>query len=78
VADVVVSVFGVIFAPDAAAVAAEIARVTAPGGRVVLSAWIPEGAISQARRTGREAVAAALDAPRGPPPFAWHQRDALV
>src|SRR5690349_10371870 len=37
-ADVVLSVFGVIFAPDPPAAAAELARVTAPGGRIVLSA----------------------------------------
>ena len=36
---------GVIFAPDATAAAAEMARVTAPAGRIVLSAWVPEGAI---------------------------------
>src|SRR4051794_13197189 len=34
-ADAVVSVFGVIFAPDPRAAAAEMARVTAPGGRIV-------------------------------------------
>src|SRR3954452_3668306 len=38
-ADVVLSVFGVIFASDPLAAAAEMARVTAPGGRVVLTAW---------------------------------------
>jgi len=76
-ADLLLSVFGVIFAPDAEAAAAEMARITAPGGRIVLSAWIPEGAISEAARIGREAVARALDAPQGPPPFAWHDVDAL-
>jgi SAM-dependent methyltransferase len=75
--DVVLSVFGVIFAPDAAAAVAEMARVAAPSGRIVLSAWIPEGAISQVARASREAVALALGGPPGPPPFAWHEADAL-
>lgn len=40
-ADVVLSVFGVIFAPDPQAAAAELARVTAHDGRILLTAWIP-------------------------------------
>jgi SAM-dependent methyltransferase len=77
-ADVVLSVFGVIFAPDALAAAAEMVRVTAPAGRIVLSAWVPEGAISDAVRIAQEAVRRAVGAPAGPSPFAWHDRDALV
>src|SRR5690242_17943512 len=53
-ADAVVSVFGVIFAPDPAAAAEEIYRVTGPSGRVVLAAWIPGGPISDAVRLNRE------------------------
>lgn len=60
------------------AAAAELARVAAPSARIVLSAWLPDGAISQTTRVAREAVAAALGAPTGPPPFAWHERDALA
>ena len=37
--DAVASSMGLIFAPDHARVAAELARVTRPGGRVALSAW---------------------------------------
>lgn len=77
-ADLVLSVFGVIFAPDAIQAAAELARVSAPGGRIVLSAWVPDGAISQAARVSREAVRTALGSPPGPPPFAWHDRPALT
>jgi ubiquinone/menaquinone biosynthesis C-methylase UbiE len=76
--DLVLSVFGVIFAPDPRAAAAEMARVTAPGGRIVLSAWIPGGAVSQAVRAAGEAVRVALGAPAPPPPFAWHDRTALA
>jgi SAM-dependent methyltransferase len=75
-ADIVMSVFGVIFAPDPAAAAAEMARITAPGGRIVLSAWIPDGAISASTRVVGEAVTRALGAPPRLP-FAWHHPDAL-
>ena len=77
-ADVLVSVFGVIFAQDTGAAAAEMARVAAPHGRIVITAWIPGGAISKAVRAGREAVTAALGTPPGPPPFAWHDAAALA
>jgi SAM-dependent methyltransferase len=76
--DVVLSVFGVIFASDAAAAAAEMTRVLHGNGRIVLSAWIPDGAISQTVRASREAMARALGTPPGPPPFAWHDHDALT
>lgn len=73
-ADLVISCFGVIFAPDPAAAAGELARVLAPGGRIALTAWIPEGTISRLARLGRELMPSR---PSGPPPFAWHDRDAL-
>ena len=44
-ADVVLSVFGVMYAADHAAAARELDRVTAPGGRVVLASWQPGGFI---------------------------------
>jgi SAM-dependent methyltransferase len=70
-ADAVVSVFGVIFASDAAAAAAELARITAPGGRIVFSAWIPGGALGDVTRVRRQATLPP-GAPSGPAPFAWH------
>jgi SAM-dependent methyltransferase len=78
VVDLLLSVFAVIFAPDASAAAAEIDRVVASGGRVVLSAWIPDGAVSRAVRLSREAVAEALGTPPGPAPFPWHEPEALA
>ena len=39
--DVVISVFGAMFAPDPLAVAREMVRVTKPGGRIVMGNWIP-------------------------------------
>jgi hypothetical protein len=46
----------VTFAPDATAAAAEMARVTAPAGRIVFSAWVPEGAIHEAAHLAQETV----------------------
>ncbi len=45
--DVVLSTFGVMFAPDHARSAGEIARVCRPGGRIGLANWTPEGFIGQ-------------------------------
>ena len=39
--DLVVSIFGAMFAPRPEAVAREIVRVTRPGGRIVMGNWIP-------------------------------------
>ena len=39
--DLVVSVFGAMFAPRPGAVAKEMVRVTRPGGRIVMGNWIP-------------------------------------
>jgi len=75
--DVLLSVFGVIFAPDPVAAAAEMSRVTAPDGRIVISAWVPGGAIGEVVRMARETAMAALEAPPAPPPFAWHDHDAV-
>lgn len=41
--DVVVSVFGVMFAPDQQKAARELLRVCRPGGRIGLASWMPEG-----------------------------------
>ena len=40
-ADVVLSVFGVMYASDQEAAARELARCAAPGARVVLASWVP-------------------------------------
>src|SRR5262249_4431937 len=39
--DMVVSVFGAMFAPKPSEVAKEMVRVTRPGGRIVMGNWIP-------------------------------------
>ena len=48
--DVVASCFAVIFAPDAARAAAGLRWAAAPGGRIGLTAWLPEGGIAEAGR----------------------------
>ncbi len=75
-ADAIVSVFAVIFAPDPGAAAAEMARVLAPGGRIVLSAWIPSGAMFEMTSTAEQAVRRAVGAPE-PDRFPWHDKDSL-
>ena len=45
--DVVLSTFGVMFAPDHAKSASELLRVCRPGGRIGLAAWTPEGFIGR-------------------------------
>src|SRR3954452_24583087 len=39
--DLVVSIFGAMFAPNPVEVAKEMVRVTRPGGRIVMGIWIP-------------------------------------
>lgn len=75
--DVVLSVFAVIFAPDAEAAARELMRVLRPGGRLVLTTWTPEGPLFEAGKLLREA------AQRGPVqattrPPAWGALDFLT
>jgi SAM-dependent methyltransferase len=41
--DLVVSMFGVMFAPQPELAAAELLRVTKPGGQIALANWTPEG-----------------------------------
>lgn len=45
--DAVLSVFGAMFAPDHSRTAAEMLRVTRPGGRIALASWTPDGFIGQ-------------------------------
>ena len=45
--DVVVSTFGVMFSPDQAKAASELARVCRPQGRIGLANWTPEGFVGK-------------------------------
>jgi SAM-dependent methyltransferase len=65
--DVVISVFGAMFAPDHGGTAAELARVLRPGGRLGLCCWTPEGTIGAFFRL----FARNLPPQPGPPPTRW-------
>ena len=45
--DLVVSVFGVMFAPNQAQAASELVRVCRPGGRIVTACWQPTGFVGE-------------------------------
>ena len=45
--DIVTSSVGAIFAPDHVAVATELGRICAPGGRLALSAWATDGSVDR-------------------------------
>ena len=49
--DAVLSTFGVMFTPDHAKAAGELARVCRPGGRIGLANWTPDGFIGQMFKT---------------------------
>jgi SAM-dependent methyltransferase len=48
--DAVVSIYGVMFAPNHRRAASELARVCRPGGRITLACWTPEGFIGETFR----------------------------
>ena len=54
--DAVVSVFAVIFAPEAGRAATEMMRVVRPGGVVVVTSWLPTGPIAEVGRLLQEAM----------------------
>jgi len=76
--DAIVSVFAVTFAPDPGAAAAEMCRVLAPSGRIVLSAWLPTGALFELNSVAADTVRQAVGAPAPAKGFPWHDRDALA
>src|SRR5829696_2702865 len=49
--DAVTSVFGSMFAPDHDRAAAELVRVTRPGGTIALASWTPDGFLGDFFRT---------------------------
>jgi len=54
--DAVTSVFGSMFAPDHEQAAAELLRVTRPGGTIALASWTPDGFVGELFRTVGEHV----------------------
>lgn len=73
-ADVVISVFGVVFAPDARAAIAELARIAAPRTRILVTAWLPDGPVFEVVGLLRRATSP----PAGRLPFAWHDQASLT
>lgn len=69
--DKVSSTCGIMFAPDHEAVARELGRVTAPGGRIVLVNWTPEGGLGQMFKV----MAPYQPAPPPSSPFDWGRPD---
>ena len=73
--DVVLSTFGVMFAPDHRLAAAEMMRVLHPGGRIGMSNWLPEGFVGEMfRLTGSRLPA---PPPGFTPPAKWSDEDHL-
>ena len=64
--DVVISLIGAMFAPQPQKVAAEMARVCRPGGRIIMGNWTPGGFVGQMFKI----VAAHV-----PPPAKGHLRE---
>jgi SAM-dependent methyltransferase len=72
--DVVLSTFGVMFAPSQDRAAAELVRVARPGGRIGLANWTPAGFIGQMFKT----VGRYVSPPAGVrPTVEWGDEDRL-
>jgi ubiquinone/menaquinone biosynthesis C-methylase UbiE len=67
--DVLVSNFGVVFAPDHANVASELARVSRPGGRLGFTAWKPNSKLAELYRRFTEEPIAGREA------YEWGRED---
>jgi SAM-dependent methyltransferase len=66
--DVVMSMYGAMFAPRPAMVAAELARVCRPGGTIAMANWTPEGFVGKSFAIS----ASKLPPPEGvPAPVLW-------
>jgi ubiquinone/menaquinone biosynthesis C-methylase UbiE len=73
--DVVVSTYGVMFTPDQDKAAAEMLRVCAPGGKIGLANWTPQGFIGQIFKT----LGQYLPPPAGAKsPALWGTRERLA
>jgi len=72
--DVTMSIFGAMFAPDHRQTAAELLRVTKPGGRIGMANWVPDGSV------GKMFITMAKHAPPPPgvePPLLWGTEEKL-
>jgi SAM-dependent methyltransferase len=71
--DVVLSVFGCMFAPRHGVTAAELARVLRPGGRLVITAWTPDGNMGEL--FGALGAYMPPPPPLAEPPLLWGSED---
>lgn len=72
--DVVISIYGAMFAPNQPQAASELLRVCKPGGRIGMANWVPDGFVGEMFMTG------AKHAPPPPgldPPILWGTEDRL-
>ena len=72
--DVVMSIYGAMFAPDQQQAASELLRVCKPGGRIGMANWVPDGFI------GEMFMTSAKHAPLPPgldPPILWGTEERL-
>jgi SAM-dependent methyltransferase len=72
----VVSTFGVMFASRPEAAASELARVVAPGGRVVLATWKDDSNVANMFGVMKKFMPAPAQPPP-PSPFAWGRAERL-
>ncbi len=72
----ILSVFGVMYAPDHEAAVAEIARCSKPGARIILATWLP-GSFMPAMGAALAPYLPAPPAASGPP-SRWGDADALT
>jgi SAM-dependent methyltransferase len=75
--DAIVSVFAMVFAPDPDRVVSEVSRVLRRPGRLVFTAWIPEGAMFEVTRDRRLALERA-SGPSAAMSLAWHELGAVA
>lgn len=72
--DVVVSMFGAMFAPRPELVAAELVRVCRPGGRIAMANWTPQGFVGQMFKvTGKHVP----PPPNMPSPLKWGDEETV-
>src|SRR3954454_24700641 len=71
--DAVGSSVGIMFAPDHAATASELARVTKPGGRIALANWTPGSGVQDLFKV----MIAFQPAPPPSSPFAWGDEETV-
>lgn len=70
--DILITMFGAMFAPHPDRVAAEMLRVVRPGGRIIMANWTPEGFAGRMFATGAKHVP---PPPGVPAPTLWGRED---